>query len=53
MPGSPHLLEMDWDNPEHRRILEMEGLREWKLPDLSGYDSLVAAMDAQGISEHW
>jgi phosphonate transport system substrate-binding protein len=47
------LLEMDWENPDHRRVLEMEGLREWKLPDLSGYDSLVAAMDAQGISEHW
>lgn len=47
------LLGMDWEVPEHRRILELEGLREWKRPELSGYDSLVAAMDAQGISDHW
>ncbi len=47
------LMKMDWDNPEHQRILELEGLREWKLPELAGYDSLIAAMDAQGISDHW
>ena len=44
---------MDWEDPEHRRILELEGLREWKRPELEGYDSLIAAMDAQGISDHW
>ncbi len=48
-----HLLAMDWDNPEHRRILELEGLREWKRPELEGYQSLVAAMDEQGIADHW
>jgi ABC-type phosphate/phosphonate transport system substrate-binding protein len=48
-----NLMKMDWDDPQHRQILEMEGLRAWRLPDLSGYDSLIAAMDAQGISEHW
>ena len=48
-----HLLAMDWDNPEHRTILELEGLREWKRPELSGYASLAAAMDEQGISDHW
>ena len=47
------LMKMDWNNPEHQRILEMEGLRAWKPPELSGYDSLIAAMDAQGISDHW
>lgn len=47
------LLEMDWENPEHRRILELEGLTAWKRAELSGYDSLIAAMDAQGISDHW
>jgi len=47
------LLEMDWDDPEHRRVLELEGLRQWKLPELAGYDSLIAAMDAQGVSDHW
>ncbi len=47
------LLAMDWANPEHRRILELEGLRQWRPPELAGYDSLIAAMDAQGISDHW
>ena len=27
-----HLLAMDWGDPEHRRILELEGLREWVPP---------------------
>lgn len=48
-----HLLAMDWDVPEHRRILELEGLTEWKRAELDGYGSLIAAMDAQGISDHW
>lgn len=48
-----HLLRMDWENPDHRRILELEGLRAWKVPELSGYDSLFAAMDAQGVADHW
>ena len=47
------LLEMDWDDPEHRRILELEGLRQWRRAELSGYDSLLEAMDAQGIADHW
>lgn len=47
------LLEMDWDVPAERRILELEGLREWKRPELAGYDSLIAAMDDQGIADRW
>jgi phosphonate transport system substrate-binding protein len=48
-----HLLAMDWDDPEHRRILELEGLREWKRPQLDGYAALIEAMDAQGIADGW
>lgn len=48
-----HLLAMDWEDPEHGRILELEGLREWKRPELEGYSSLVLAMDEQGISDRW
>ena len=48
-----HLLAMDWNNPEHRAILELEGLREWKRPNLSGYDSLMMAMKEQGIDKRW
>jgi len=39
-----HLLAMDWDNPAHRPILEMEGLRRWVRPELAGYESLFTAM---------
>jgi ABC-type phosphate/phosphonate transport system substrate-binding protein len=48
-----HLLAMSWDDPEHRRLLELEGLREWKRPELDGYRSLIAAMESQGISDGW
>jgi len=41
-----HLLAMSWDDPEHRRILELEGLREWVRPQLAGYASLTEAMEA-------
>ncbi len=52
-PWVEHLLAMDWEVPEHRRILELEGLTEWKLPVLDGYQSLTDAMDEQKISDHW
>ena len=31
-PWLDSLLAMGWDNPEHRKILEMEGLRRWVRP---------------------
>jgi ABC-type phosphate/phosphonate transport system substrate-binding protein len=48
-----HLFAMSWDVPEHRHVLELEGLRQWVPTDLAGYDSLAAAMQAQGVAEHW
>ncbi len=48
-----HLLAMDWENPEHRRILELEGLRRWPRPRLDGYASLIEAMNQQGIADGW
>ena len=48
-----HLLAMSWDDPEHRRILELEGLREWVRPQLAGYATLTEAMEAQGIADDW
>ena len=48
-----HLLAMDWEVPEHRRILELEGLTRWELPQLDGYRSLAEAMVDQHISDHW
>lgn len=52
-PWVKHLLAMDWDNPAHRRILELEGLKRWVRPELDGYTSLIAAVHEQGISPQW
>ena len=47
------LFAMDWDNPQHREVLEMEGLRAWVPPELDGYQSLFEAVEKQGISIRW
>jgi ABC-type phosphate/phosphonate transport system substrate-binding protein len=52
-PWVEHLLAMDWDNPDHRRILELEGLRQWKRPDLAGYASLFEAVRQQDVPAQW
>jgi hypothetical protein len=46
-------MAMDWDVPEHRRILELEGLRRWVRPQLDGYRDLFEAVDEQGIAARW
>ncbi|MCY7340640.1 MAG: PhnD/SsuA/transferrin family substrate-binding protein [Pseudonocardia sp.] len=52
-PWVEHLLAMDWDNQDHRPVLEMEGLRRWVLPPLDGYTSLFEAIHEQKIPSHW
>ncbi len=52
-PWLDALFAMDWDNPAHQPILEMEGLRTWVPPKLDGYTSLFEAVDEQGISPRW
>jgi len=47
------LMAMNWDNPEHRPILEMEGLRAWVEPRLEGYESLFTAVAEQEIAPRW
>lgn len=42
------LFAMRWDNPNHRKLLELEGLREWMPPREQGYGSLEAALKEQG-----
>jgi ABC-type phosphate/phosphonate transport system substrate-binding protein len=39
------LFKMSWDNPAHRRLLELEGLRQWLPPREDGYASLRRALD--------
>ena len=41
------LFAMKWENPGHRRLLELEGLREWLPPREEGYESLQAALKQQ------
>ena len=48
-----HLMAMDWANREHRRILELEGLRAWIAPDLDGYADVFDAVEEQGIAARW
>ena len=52
-PWLEQLFAMDWDNPEHQPILEMEGLRAWIPPHLDGYASLFDAVAQQGVSDRW
>ncbi|MGW5688643.1 Rv1680 family SBP-like protein [Nonomuraea sp. NPDC003754] len=52
-PWVEHLLAMDWNDPAHRPILEMEGLRRWVRPELDGYASLFEAVRRQGLSPTW
>lgn len=40
------LMLMDWNNPSHRKILEMEGLKQWEPGDRSGYARVVDAVEA-------
>jgi ABC-type phosphate/phosphonate transport system substrate-binding protein len=42
------LFAMKWENPRHRQLLELEGLREWLPPRESGYISLQEALHQQG-----
>ena len=52
-PWLDRLLAMSWDDPEHRKILELEGLRRWVRPHLDGYKPLFEAVEQQGIDPRW
>jgi ABC-type phosphate/phosphonate transport system substrate-binding protein len=42
------LFAMRWEHPEHRRLLEMEGLKQWMPPREEGYESLREALREVG-----
>ena len=42
------LFGMSWEVPSHRRLLELEGLRQWLPPRETGYESLRRALDEMG-----
>ena len=39
------LFSMEWENPKHRRVLELEGLKKWMPPREEGYARLHEALD--------
>lgn len=39
------LLKMDYNNPSDRKILDMEGLKQWVRPQMDGYRVLFEAVD--------
>lgn len=41
------IFSMRWEDPRHRRILELEGLKQWMPPREEGYDSLLDALRQQ------
>jgi ABC-type phosphate/phosphonate transport system substrate-binding protein len=41
------LFAMSYENPKHRRLLDLEGLKQWMPPREDGYQSLNAALDEQ------
>jgi phosphonate transport system substrate-binding protein len=41
------LFEMRWNNPKHRKLLEVEGHRQWVQGRDEGFAQLVAALDDQ------
>lgn len=43
------LSAMSYDNPEHRAILDAEGLKRWLTPHLEGYGDLRRAAAQQGF----
>ncbi len=43
------LAAMNYDNPNHRAILDAEGLQRWLPPHLDGYDALRGAAAEQGF----
>jgi phosphonate transport system substrate-binding protein len=43
------LFAMSWDVAAHRRILELEGLKQWMPPREEGYAGLRAALDHEGL----
>ena len=46
------LMAMRWDDPQVRPLLELEGLREWRVGRTSGYALLERAVDDEHFYSH-
>ena len=47
------LYQMDWNNPDHRKLMEMEWVHRWVPPETTGYQSLFDAVEEQGVPPTW
>jgi ABC-type phosphate/phosphonate transport system substrate-binding protein len=50
------LLQMSYDNPHWRELMDLEGLKRWTQPDaevLKGYEVLFDAVNRQKLAETW
>ncbi|MBL1149835.1 MAG: phosphate/phosphite/phosphonate ABC transporter substrate-binding protein [Armatimonadetes bacterium] len=45
------LFRMSYDNPDHREMMDMEGLKEWRPGRLTGFGPLTAAVAEQRFFE--
>ena len=45
------LFRMRYENPEHRTMMDMEGLKAWLQGRTSGYEALTQAAAQQGFFE--
>lgn len=45
------LMSMSYDNPDHREMMDLEGLKEWLPGRTTGFDALTDAVKAQGFPD--
>jgi len=45
------LMSMDYENPKHREMMDLEGLRRWLPGRTTGYAALEAAVREQAFFE--
>jgi phosphonate transport system substrate-binding protein len=43
------LFSMSYDNPDHREMMDLEGLKEWLPGRTTGFDALSSAVQAEGL----
>jgi ABC-type phosphate/phosphonate transport system substrate-binding protein len=49
IPWVATLLKMDYNNPEHRPLLDKEGLKRWVPAQTRGYETLFEAVEEQAV----
>ena len=50
-PWTKALFSMSYDNPKHREMMDMEGLKAWMPPRTSGFELLSEAVQKFRVFE--